>query len=171
MRLFNAKRLSIGAALVRFFATVKQMRIGLMKAFFEAQKMPPLEVPVNSISHLIIYESAYPPCFQFKSNTTLFGALAMTYDIESSTFFCSQRNSNNFYVIPPPAYVPVESLAQRATAQLIKDYLHGVYPESYLHVIAERVLGDFYKEPPNKRKREDDGEGPAAKEARTDIVV
>jgi hypothetical protein len=171
IRAFSTRRLSVGAALVRFFATVRQMRIGLMKAFFEDQKMPPLEVPVNSISHLILYETAYPPCFQFKSNTTLFGALEMTYDIESSTFFCSQRNSNNFYVIPPPAYVPVESLEQHATAQLIKDYLHGVYPESYLHVIAERVLGDFYKEPPNKRKREDDDEGPPAKEARIETPV
>jgi hypothetical protein len=171
IRAFSTRRLSVGAALVRFFATVKQMRIGLMKAFFEDQKMAPLEVPVNSISHLVINDTAYRPCFQFQSNTTLFGALVITYDLEDSAFFYSQRNSNAFYVIPPPAYVPVESLPQRATAQLIKDYLHGVYPESYLHVIAERVLGDFYKEPPNKRKREDDGEGPAAKEARTDIVV
>jgi hypothetical protein len=171
IRHFSAMRLSTAAALVRFFATVKHMRIGLMKLFFEAQKMEPLEVPVNSISCLIIDNTAYRSCFQFKSNTTLFGAIPMTYDPEGNTFYCSRRHTNELYVIPPPAYVPVESLAQRANAHLIKDYLHGVYPESYLHVIAERVLGDFYKEPPNKRKREDDDEGPAAKEARTDIAV
>jgi hypothetical protein len=171
IRHFRATRLSVGAALVRFFATVKQMRIGLMKAFFEAQKMDPLEVPVNSISRLIIDDTAYRSCFSFRSNTTLFGDIVMTYDLKDSTFSCSRRHTNELYVISPPAYVPVESLAQRATAQLIKDYLHGVYPESYIHVIAKRVLGDFYKEPPNKRKREDDGEGPAAKEARTDTAV
>lgn len=168
----NTKRLSIGAGLVRFFATVQQMRISLMKTFFEEQKMNPLEVPVNSISHLVIHDTAYRPCFQFRSNTTLFGALMMTYHFDDSTFLCSQRSTNSFSVIQPPVYVPVESLAQHATAQLIKDYLHGLYPESYLDVIAERVLGDFYKEPPpKKRKREDDDEGPPAKEARTDTQV
>jgi hypothetical protein len=63
------------------------------------------------------------------------------------------------------------SLSYLATEKVLEHYVHGRYPEDYLDVIAQCILGDFYKKPvPQKREREnDDEEVPDRKKARTEI--
>lgn len=158
-----------------FFAHVPLLRLR-----FKREGRPVLMIPIERLHGMSVHP--YEDLIFFVAETFMFGSVKVRYDPESGFSIDMPYLSGFLSVSAQEAEkekgecvtVDVGYLRDQAMTALLTNYYHGLYPDDYIHTIAQRLLAGSYAytrdkivpQEPEEALDLDEDYGPACKKVR-----